>query len=167
MVTFVPSFVNEEVRSRQQRLELERSRLERELKAPSKVQKRLEAWKRKNPPPGATLSNVADHVDHIRRRIGIEHIGIGSDFDGIRSVPLGLEDVADFPALFVELLERGYQEDELRRIAGDNFLRVIREAEAVRDRLSSRQPSGETIERLDTPAAATENSADVTKTGSL
>lgn len=90
----------------------------------------------------ATLSDVADHIDHVRAVAGIEHVGIGGDFDGISSVPSGLEDVSTYPALFEELARRGYDRDDLRRIAGLNLLRAMREMEAVSDRLrSSRSPS--------------------------
>lgn len=80
---------------------------------------------------GATLSDVADHIDHIREVAGIDHIGIGGDFDGISSVPAGLEDVSTYPALFAELARRGYTVEELRKIAGLNLLRAMREMETT------------------------------------
>lgn len=90
----------------------------------------------------ATLSDVADHIDHIRRVAGIDHIGIGGDFDGISSVPRGLEDVSTYPALFAELVRRGYTREELRKIAGLNLLRAMREMEAVaRDLRATERPS--------------------------
>ena len=94
-----------------------------------------EAWLERNPPPSATLSEVADHVDHIVRVAGIDHVGLGSDYDGIDHVPVGLEDVSRFPDLIAELLERGYTDEDIRKLAGLNFLRVLREAEAVSARL--------------------------------
>jgi membrane dipeptidase len=108
-----------------------------------------------NPPfltdrPHATVSDVADHVDHVADLAGVEHVGIGSDFDGIDSVPVGLEDVATFPALFTELARRGWSEQDLRKLAGENVLRVWREAETVSARLRrERSPSTATIEGLD------------------
>src|SRR5690606_34550268 len=83
----------------------------------------------------ATLGDVADHIDHIREVAGIDHIGIGGDFDGISSVPVGLEDVSSYPALFAELARRGYTVEELRKIAGLNLLRAMREMEATARRL--------------------------------
>ena len=83
----------------------------------------------------ATLSDVADHIDHIRRVAGIDHIGIGGDFDGITSVPRGLEDVSTYPALFAELLRRGYADEDLRKIAGENLLRAMRGMEAAAARI--------------------------------
>lgn len=82
----------------------------------------------------ATLADVADHIDHVRRVAGIDHVGIGGDFDGISSVPQGLEDVSTYPALFAELVRRGYTTEDLRKIAGLNLLRAMRamEAEAAR-----------------------------------
>ena len=90
----------------------------------------------------ATLADVADHIDHVRTVAGIEHVGIGGDFDGISTVPTGLEDVSTYPALFEELARRGYDREELRRIAGLNLLRAMREMEAVSERLRmARGPS--------------------------
>lgn len=98
----------------------------------------------------ATLSDVADHIDHVANLAGIDHVGIGSDFDGIDSTPVGLEDVSTFPELFAELSRRGWTDEELAKLAGDNMLRVMREAEAVARRLQrERPPSTATIEALD------------------
>jgi membrane dipeptidase len=98
----------------------------------------------------ATLSDVADHVEHVAAVAGIDHVGIGSDFDGIDRAPVGLEDVSDFPALFVELARRGWSESDLRKLAGENVLRVWREVETVSRRLHRERPaSTATIEQLD------------------
>jgi membrane dipeptidase len=114
------------------------------------VRAELEAWFASNPDPPAAVGDVADHVDHIRGVAGIDHIGVGGDLDGTPSVPSGLEDVSRYPNLFAELLARGYTEDELTRIARGNIIRVIRAAEAVRDRLQAeRRPSLARIEDLD------------------
>ncbi len=106
-----------------------------------------------SPGDEATLSDVADHIDHIANVAGVEHVGIGSDFDGISSTPVGLEDVSTFPALFAELSRRGWTEEEMAMLAGENVLRVMRQAEAVARRLRrDRAPSTATIEELDGPA---------------
>jgi len=81
--------------------------------------------------PKATLAQVADHIEHIRAVAGIDHVGLGSDFDGITEVPVGLEDVSKFPDLIAELLRRGWSEADVRRVAGLNVLRVLRAAEQV------------------------------------
>ena len=100
--------------------------------------------------PGATLSDVADHIEHVRNVAGIDHVGIGSDFDGIEDTPVGLEDVSTFPALFAELSRRGWGEDDLQRLAGGNLLRVWREAESAGRRIQrTRPPSTKSIEELD------------------
>ena len=110
----------------------------------------LAAWRQANPAPQATLAQVADHIDHIRKVAGIDHIGIGSDFDGIESTPVGLEDVSTFPALTAELLRRGYSDEDVKKILGLNVLRVMRKAEQVAARLQrSRPPSTATLEQLD------------------
>ena len=87
-----------------------------------------------------TISTVADHIDHIVKVAGIDHVGIGSDFDGIESWPVGLEDVSDYPRLTEELLRRGYSETDIHKILGGNVLRALREAEAVAKRLQAETP---------------------------
>jgi membrane dipeptidase len=107
-------------------------------------------WLSEHPGPVATLVQVADHIDHLCRVSGPQHVGIGSDFDGGESLPDGLEDVSRFPALLAELLRRGHSDDEVRGIAGRNILRVMRDVEAVAARLqATRPPSEATIEELD------------------
>ena len=108
------------------------------------------AWLSANPGPPVTLADVADHIDHLRAVAGIDHVGIGSDFDGGEPLPDGLTDVSGFPALLGELLRRGYSDDDVRKIAGGNLLRTMRGAEAVAARLrTERAPSEATIEELD------------------
>ena len=98
----------------------------------------------------ATLADVANHMDHIRTVAGADHVGIGSDFDGIEAVPAGLENVSTYPALTAELLRRGWPEDDVRKALGLNILRVMRRAEEVAARLQKqREPSVATIEQLD------------------
>src|SRR5438132_5042283 len=81
--------------------------------------------------PKAALEQVADHIDHIRAVAGVDHVGLGSDFDGITEVPVGLEDVSKFPDLIAELLRRGWSEQDVRKVAGLNVLRVLRATEQV------------------------------------
>jgi membrane dipeptidase len=151
MVTFVPSFVNQKVRN----FYADRKAVEERLKYihsgdPARATREFEAWKAANPQPPATLADVADHIDHVRKIAGIDHIGIGSDFDGIETAPQGLDGVEDYPLLLAELLRRGYSADDLRKIAGLNVLRVMRQAEAVAKRLQKeRPPSDARIEELD------------------
>ena len=80
---------------------------------------------------GLSVADVANHIDHIRKVAGIDHVAYGSDFDGITSTPTGLEDVSTFPSLTAELLRRGYQDDEVKKVLGLNMLRVMRAVEAV------------------------------------
>jgi len=110
------------------------------------------AWLAAHPGPRVSLSQVADHIDHLRDVAGIDHVGIGSDFDGGEPLPDGLTDVSRFPALLGELLRRGYTDDDVRKVAGGNVLRVLRGAEAVAARLQvERAQSEATIEELDGP----------------
>ena len=90
----------------------------------------VDAWVAANPMPKALLAQVADHIDHIRKVAGIDHIGIGGDFGGVDELPEGLENVSTYPALFTELARRGYSKADLAKIAQGNVLRVMRGAEA-------------------------------------
>jgi membrane dipeptidase len=143
MVTFVPSFISQEVADYEARADAERTRLQTLTpNDAAAVDSGVAAWRQVHQAPRATLSQVADHIDHIRKVAGVDHIGIGSDFDGITSVVQGLEDVSTYPALVAELLRRGYSDDDVKKIAGLNVLRVMREAEAVAARLQNeRGPS--------------------------
>ena len=89
----------------------------------------LDGWQAAHPQPVATLAQLADHIDHIARRIGADHVGVGADFDGGGAVA-GFADVGDYPALFTELARRGYRQADLEKIASRNMLRVMRGAEA-------------------------------------
>jgi membrane dipeptidase len=113
-------------------------------------------WRRTHPRPKATIAEVADHIEHIRKVAGVDHVGIGSDFDGIPETVVGLEDVSKFPAVFAELARRGWSDDDLAKLASGNVLRVLKQAEQVSARLTKqRPPSMATIEQLDGRAAAT------------
>ena len=151
MVTFVPSFLSPAAHEHGKRQLAERDRL-RALypNDTARVTSELKSWLQANPEPRATLADVANHVDHIRKVAGVDHIGIGSDFDGITSVPVGLENVSTYPALTAELLRRGYSDADVKKILGLNVLRVMKRAEVVAAHLQKqREPSVATIERLD------------------
>ncbi|HEX9310372.1 MAG TPA: dipeptidase [Gemmatimonadaceae bacterium] len=99
------------------------------------ITREVNQWRAAHPEPRATLAQVADQIEYVRKVAGVDHIGIGSDFDGITEVVQGLEDVSTFPALFAELARRGWSDADLRKLAGENFLRVFAQAEAVARRL--------------------------------
>jgi membrane dipeptidase len=113
-------------------------------------------WDAANPAPKATLADVADHVEHVRKVAGVDHVAIGSDYDGTdNQLPVGLEDVSTFPALLAELSRRGWSEEDLRKLAGENLLRAMTRAERVAARLRrERPPSTRTIEELDRKRAS-------------
>ena len=130
MVTFVPGFISQEVADYNARENTERARLTAIAgSTPDSIAQGVDTWRAANPAPRATLIQVADHVDHIRKLAGIDHIGLGGDFDGITQVVLGLEDVGTYPDLIAELLRRGYSDDDVKKITGRNILRVLRAAE--------------------------------------
>jgi membrane dipeptidase len=137
MVTFVPSFVSEECRL----WDTEVSALMRERGISPRdwgERMRLSAeHAATHPRPNATVSQVADHVEHVREVAGIEHVGIGGDYDGTDQLPEGLSDVSGYPALFAELLRRGWTDTDCALLASGNIIRVLHEAENTAQALSA------------------------------
>ena len=99
------------------------------------ITRAVNEWRKTHPEPRATLSQVADQIEYVRKVAGVDHVGIGGDFDGITEVVQGLEDVSTYPVLFAELARRGWSDSDLRKLAGENFLRVFAEAEKVAKRM--------------------------------
>lgn len=132
MVTFVPWFLTPEgARANAEgwaAVKAIRERHEHDEKARSAA---FEEWFRTHPAPPTRVTDVVAHIDHVRQVAGIDHVGIGSDFDGSTSMPSDLADVSTYPALFAALAQRGYSDDDLAKIAGRNVLRVMRDAERV------------------------------------
>jgi membrane dipeptidase len=142
MVTFVPSFVSNANRLADIARDSAVRELVRGVTDPAERRRLAADYRAAHPIPNATIADVADHIEHVRKVAGIDHVGIGSDFDGIEYGPDGLEDVSKFPALFAELMRRGWSDSDLKKLAGENLLRVLREAERVAARLQrERQPS--------------------------
>jgi membrane dipeptidase len=130
MVTFVPMFVSQECADWWEGLKSFVANRGRDPRDFADVQDLEPDWTRDHPTPQATLAQVADHCEHVRQVAGIDHIGVGGDFDGTTQVTAGLEDVSTYPALFDELRSRGWSTDDVAKMAGGNVLRVMREAEA-------------------------------------
>lgn len=131
MVVALPGFLNEERRQWFARRSAEEARLKALWQGqPATVTEAMAAWDKAHPEPATTIQHMADHIDHIREVAGVESIGIGGDFDGMPSGPVGFEDVRGYPLLFAELARRGYSQAELEMIASRNALRVMRAAEA-------------------------------------
>lgn len=158
MITFVPSFLSEDVRLHRGRADEARKQLaEEHADDMDALRAAMEQWREANPQPKATVQDAADHIDHVREVAGIDHIGIGGDYDGIGSTPVGLEDVSCYPNLLVELMKRGYSDGDLKKIVGLNVLRVMRDVEQVAAELQeSEQPRDATIEELDGPQDETD-----------
>ncbi|WP_448608740.1 dipeptidase [Geodermatophilus sp. URMC 60] len=152
MVTFVSDFVSPRCRAWTLGL---RADMERRGLDPRDAGTRAAAaaeYAAGHPRPRATLAQVADHVEHVRRVAGVDHVGIGGDYDGVQDLPDGLEDVACYPALLAELLERGWSQDECVGLIGGNVLRVLRVAEAVARSSSARR--GPSTAGVEGPAGA-------------
>ena len=154
MVTFVPAFVSQQCREWHLGLDAEMKR--RGLDSSDQASRAArEEYARRNPAPRATLAQVADHVEHVREVAGVEHVGLGGDFDGTEDLPDGLGDVSCYPALVAELLARGWSEQDCTRLAGGNVLRVMREAESAAGAISARRgPSLARIEDTGAPPRA-------------
>jgi membrane dipeptidase len=150
MVTFVPGFVSQAVRDAEMANDKAIDSLVKDVPDSAERRRIAREYSASHPLPHATLAQVADHIEHARQVAGVDHVGIGSDFDGIEAGPDGLEDVSKFPALFAELIRRGWSDADLKKLAGENVLRVLRQAEAVAKRTQQeREPSTATIQELD------------------
>jgi len=158
MVNFYPPFISQAVAT----WDADRAGASAKFDAlyvgqPDRAKAAMDQWKKEHPQPKATIAQVADHIDHIRKIAGVESVGIGSDFDGIEITPEGLEGVDTYPALFAELARRGWTDGELAALAGRNLLRVMREAEQVAAKLQAQEaPSNATI-KMDAGGSSTPN----------
>ena len=138
MVPFVTGFVSPEVLRYDESTRPLITDLQKKYgKDTAAITREIKQWRVAHPEPRATLSQVADQIDYVRKVAGVDHVGIGGDFDGITEVVQGLEDVSKYPALFAELARRGWSDADLRKLAGENLLRVFGQAEAVARRLQA------------------------------
>lgn len=153
MVTFVPSFVNPQYSAWEAALDSVVTAALAATHDSTAARAQMRAWRSAHPLPPATLADVVAHIEHIRDVAGVDHIGLGSDFDGMGPVtPVGLEDVSHFPDLFAELIRRGWKDGDLKKLAGLNVIRVLRANEATAKRLqATTQPSTKTIQEMDHP----------------
>ena len=153
MVNFVPAFISQACRDWAQEFTEDMKQRGIDLhNVPGRGQLKAEraAWEAEHPRPRVTLAEVADHVEHVREVAGVDHVGIGGDYDGVDWLPEGLEDVSRYPALIAELLGRGWSEADCGKLASGNVLRTMRDAEAAARAISARRgPSRSRIEDLD------------------
>jgi membrane dipeptidase len=132
MVNFVPSFLSKDVWDWSAARDAEEARLKAIHRASTaEVKAGVKAWEASHPSPVVTAANVADHIEHIAKVAGYDHVGIGGDMDGIDATPADLKGVQDYPNLFAELIRRGWSDENLAKLAGGNVLRVLRRAETV------------------------------------
>ncbi len=141
MVNFVLPFISQPAYEYYERRDSVAERLRRSGIPPVAVRDSLRSWREVNPMPVPDVGVVADHMDHLRAVAGADHIGIGSDFDGISTPPSGLEDVATFPNLIAALIRRGWSDEEIRKVIGLNVLRLMRDAERTAARLQRSRPA--------------------------
>ena len=149
MVNYLTSYVSEPMRLYRVALERHQAMLNRDHE-PDAAGELMAQWSALHPAPEVTLFDVADHIDHIKAVAGIEAIGLGADFDGMPPGPVGLEDVSTYPALLKELLIRGYSDQDIANIAGENLLRVMTDVEAVAARLRTLEtPRDDLLHEID------------------
>jgi len=151
MVPFVNSFTSKAVKADDDALEAETAAAQRRHpNDAAAVRAEVAQWRAGHPRPRATIADVADAIDHVKQIAGVDHVGIGSDFDGITETVVGLEDVSKYPALFAELARRGWSDADLMKLSNGNILRVLKQVETTAARLQkTRKPSNATIEVLD------------------
>jgi len=156
MVNFSRGYVSDAYRKWEAEESAEKARLNSPpfgglyIGQPDKAKAAMAEWKKVNPAPKVTLSEVADHIDHIAKVAGVDHVGIGSDYDGVdNSLPDGLESVADYPALLAEMLRRGWSDADVAKLAGGNVLRVMEQAEKVAATMKGELPATATEPALD------------------
>jgi membrane dipeptidase len=141
MVNFAPPYVSADRNRWEADHAAERTRFDSPpfaglyIGQPERAKVALAAWEAQHPMPVTTLAQVADHVEHIRQVAGVDHVGLGSDFDGIPDAPVGLEGVDRYPALLEELMRRGWSDSDIAKLAGENLLRTLAAAEQVSLRL--------------------------------
>lgn len=149
MVIFLPSYLEDGPHQWYANYKAKRTYFETLYKGdPKAIEEKIALWKESNPAPTVPMDSVIAHMEHIRKVAGIDHIGIGSDFDGMGSAPKGLEDVSQYPALFAELYRRGFSREDLKKIAGENVLRVMKKVEGVATELQKLQDPSD-VQRLE------------------
>jgi membrane dipeptidase len=130
MVTFVPFFISQDCTDWWEALRADVAAKGSDPQNLTLLYNLIPEWEKTHPQPTATISQVADHIDHVREVAGVDHVGLGGDYDGIPTLPEGLHDVSRYPALFAELQSRHWSESDLKALAGANVLRVLRDAES-------------------------------------
>jgi membrane dipeptidase len=147
MVTWVPSFLSAALWKWDGEFAAQEARFKTFNRASkAAVDKAMEAWVAANPRPVVGIGDVADHIDHVARVAGHDHVGIGGDLDGIPRTPVGLEGVEAYPRLFAELIRRGWSDANLAKLAGGNVLRALRSAEATARSMNDMPPSMAVLE---------------------
>lgn len=129
MVNFFSGYVVPDSARIMQEMFAVRRRLKAEFPDEAEYNRAWEEWRREHPIDAGTIHDVVDHIDHIVRVAGIDYVGLGSDYDGVSKLPAGLEDVSTYPRITQVLIDRGYSDEDIRKILGLNMLRVLREAE--------------------------------------
>jgi membrane dipeptidase len=147
MVNFAPGYVSEARNHWDADQAAERTRFNSPpyvglyIGQPERAKAALAVWEQQHPRPAVTLAQVADHIDHIKQVAGVDHVGLGSDFDGIEDAPVGLDGVDKYPALLEELMRRGWTNGDIAKLAGENLLRVWAAAEKVAVKLRAARPA--------------------------
>jgi membrane dipeptidase len=152
MVNFYPGYVSDAVNHWNADRAAEQARFNSPpyhglyIGQPERAGAALQAWEKEHPRPVVPLTQVADHIDHIRKVAGVDHVGVGADFDGMEVTPQGLEGVDKYPALMTELMRRGWTDADIAKVAGANVLRVLAAAEQIGARLRTTRGPSEAVQ---------------------
>lgn len=157
MVNFAPNYISEARRvwgaqqGAQQALHNQPPFGGLHIGQPERAGAAMAEWLKANPEPRVTLAMVADHIDHIARVAGHDHVGLGGDYDGLPALPEGMEGVESYPPLLIELMRRGWSDENIAKLAGGNILRVMAQAETVAAAMANEPPATATRAALDDP----------------
>jgi len=150
MVTFVPGFISKALRDSIASYDAQFELLRAGVTDSAQRRQIRRDFLATHPYPHATIADVVAHIEHVRDVAGIDHVGIGGDYDGVTETPDSLDDVSSYPLIFAALIRRGWSDADLKKLAGQNVIRVLRQAEQVAARLQrERQPSTKTIRMMD------------------
>ena len=155
MVNFAPNYISEPRRVWGVELGAQKSLYNQPplnglyIGQPERAKAALDQWLKDHPEPQVNIQMVADHIDHIAKVAGYDHVGLGGDYDGLPALPVGMEGVESYPPLLLELMKRGWTDENIAKLAGGNILRVMAQAEKVAASMAAEPPATGTIKALD------------------
>ena len=138
MINFYSAYVDKKAFEHGKKYYAYKNQLQKQKLPKKQIRTKMKQWVKENPSPKGTIDTVIDHIDHVKKVAGIDSVGLGSDYDGVPTLPVGLEDVSTYPNITKKLLERGYSVAEIKKVLGGNIIRALSEAEAVAKNLQTK-----------------------------